>query len=381
MTVIKSFLITGLFLFCLTKDLYAQQSINKNQPLDSKQQSIVTISAFTAIGDLAQLQKALNNGLDAGLTVNEIKEVIVQLYAYTGFPRSLNALNTFIAVLKERKSKGIHDPSGKEPSTLPTDKSRLQFGTEMQTKLVGQPVKGEVYEFAPAIDQFLKEHLFGAIFGRDNLDWKTRELATISALACLGGAKNQLRSHFSVGIYNGLTDAQLNHLILIIKSNVGLKEGTAASHVLQNLLKPDEPVKKEENENEGIADQVMIFPQGEKITNDNFIGTVWLQQIITADSLNPTQVGNVTFEPGARTKWHLHPAGQILLVTDGVGYYQEKGQAKKILRKGDAIKCPPNVPHWHGASADSAFVQIAITGREKGETVWLEKVTDEEYNK
>lgn len=124
----------------------------------------------------------------------------------------------------------------------------------------------------------------------------------------------------------------------------------------------------------------LVFPKGEKITNDNFTGTAYLQMLIAADSLNPTAVGNVTFEPGARSKWHSHPAGQILLAVDGVGYYQEKGQPKKILRKGDAVKCPPNVPHWHGASADTAFVQIAITGRERGETVWLEAVTDSVYS-
>lgn len=123
-----------------------------------------------------------------------------------------------------------------------------------------------------------------------------------------------------------------------------------------------------------------IFPRGEKILNENFTGTAYLQPLIGADSLNSISVGNVTFEPGARSKWHIHPAGQILLVTNGVGYYQEKGQPKKVLRKGDVIKCPPNVAHWHGASADSAFVQVAITGREKGETVWLEAVTDDVYS-
>lgn len=125
----------------------------------------------------------------------------------------------------------------------------------------------------------------------------------------------------------------------------------------------------------------LVFPQGEKITNANFTGTAYLQMLVDADSLNDISVGNVTFEPGARSKWHVHPGGQILLAIDGVGYYQEKGKPKEILRKGDAIKCPPNIPHWHGASADSAFIQVAITGREKGETVWLEEVTDEEYNK
>jgi quercetin dioxygenase-like cupin family protein len=124
-----------------------------------------------------------------------------------------------------------------------------------------------------------------------------------------------------------------------------------------------------------------IFPRGAKITNNNFKGTAYLQMLMDADSINPTAVGNVTFEAGARTKWHVHPGGQILLVIDGVGYYQEKGQSKKTLQKGDVIKCPANVPHWHGASVDSAFVQVAITNRHLGETVWLHEVTDDEYKK
>lgn len=124
-----------------------------------------------------------------------------------------------------------------------------------------------------------------------------------------------------------------------------------------------------------------VFPRGTKIASNNFTGTAYLKSLMDADSLNATSVGNVTFEAGARTKWHKHPGGQILLVIDGVGYYQEQGQSKKILRKGDVIKCPPNVPHWHGASADTAFVHVAITNRHLGETVWLNEVTEDEYRK
>jgi quercetin dioxygenase-like cupin family protein len=124
----------------------------------------------------------------------------------------------------------------------------------------------------------------------------------------------------------------------------------------------------------------LVFPKGERITNSNFTGTAYLQPLIDADSLNTISVGNVTFEAGARSKWHIHPAGQILLAIDGEGYYQEKGKPKQILKKGDTLKCPPDIPHWHGATADSHFVQVAITGREKGETVWLEEVTDKIYN-
>ena len=123
-----------------------------------------------------------------------------------------------------------------------------------------------------------------------------------------------------------------------------------------------------------------IFPKGQIITNENFTGTAWLQPLVTSDSTNSIQVGNVTFEPGTRTKWHSHPGGQILLATGGLGYYQEKGSPKRILRKGDVVKCPPNLPHWHGASRDNEFIQIAITSSQNGATVWLQPVTDEEYN-
>lgn len=135
------------------------------------------------------------------------------------------------------------------------------------------------------------------------------------------------------------------------------------------------PAKQDRNQE--VADS--IFPQGQKINNTNFKGTAYLSPLMDADSINPTSIGNVTFEAGAHTKWHQHPGGQILLVMEGVGYYQEKDQPKKILKPGDVIKCPANVPHWHGASVDSKFVQVAVTNRHLGETIWLNEVTEEEY--
>lgn len=124
-----------------------------------------------------------------------------------------------------------------------------------------------------------------------------------------------------------------------------------------------------------------LFPKGETITNNNFTGTAYLKMLVNADSLNTTTVGNVSFEPKARTNWHVHRGGQILLITDGIGYYQEKGQQKKILHKGDVIKCPPNVEHWHGASAESHLVHLAISDNDNGAVVWLKAVSDDEYYK
>lgn len=161
---------------------------------------------------------------------------MVQLYAYTGFPRSLNGINTFMDVMKERGKRGIKDKLGQEASPLPTNKSSIEFGTEIQTRLAGRPVTGEIYTFAPAIDQFLKGHLFGDIFGRDNLDFQSREIATISALSAMEGVNSQLQAHFKIGLNTGLTEAQMKNLISVLKAKVGNKEADNAKEILYKVL-------------------------------------------------------------------------------------------------------------------------------------------------
>ena len=94
------------------------------------------------------------------------------------------------------------------------------------------------------------------------------------------------------------------------------------------------------------SQQELIFPKGEKVTNNNFIGDVWVHMQVMADSVNQNSVGTVTFDPGARSNWHSHPKGQIIMSLEGEGYYQEEGSRKRILRKGDVVKCPANTPHW-----------------------------------
>src|SRR6188768_1368888 len=96
-----------------------------------------------------------------------------------------------------------------------------------------------------------------------------------------------------------------------------------------------------------------IFPKGEKGPAENFTGNAWNTGLVANDTIYNTVVGNVYFEPGARSNWHIHPSGQILIITDGVGYHQIKGQPRQTLKKGDIVQCPPNVEHWHGASPDT----------------------------
>jgi len=376
-------LITILVVITITFSFSNKLNAQNMNKLDSKQQGIIPIAAFTAAGKLENLETALNDGLNAGLTINEIKEVLVQMYAYTGFPRSLNAITTFMGVLKAREQEGIKDVEGKEASPLPTDKSSLALGTDVQTFLVGAPVKGTLMDFVPAIDVFLKDHLFGDIFGRDNLDYKSREIATVAALSSLEGAEGQLRSHLNISMNIGITPEQLQEVIEILKIKVGKTESNRAQKELQIILTSkgiNLPQSNIESDSNLISRSSSIFSKGDKVTT-NFTGTAWVY-MMTKDTENfDSQVYNVTFEPGCRNYWHSHPGGQILIVTSGKGYYQEEGKQMQLLAPGDVVEIRPNIVHWHGATPDSEFVHIGITTQySKGPAKWLGPVTDEQYD-
>ena len=140
-----------------------------------------------------------------------------------------------------------------------------------------------------------------------------------------------------------------------------------------------ETQKKQSAENKT---NTTVFAKGEKITNEYFTGTAWLQMLVPNDSIYNCQIGNVTFEPGARNNWHVHPGGQILLVTGGKGYHQLKGQPVEQIESGDVVKVPSGVAHWHGATPDSELTHLAIsTNTQKGIVVWMEKLSDDEYNR
>lgn len=124
-----------------------------------------------------------------------------------------------------------------------------------------------------------------------------------------------------------------------------------------------------------------IFPKGELGAAEHFTGKAWNFGLVKENTVYNTVVGNVYFEPGARSNWHTHPSGQVLIITDGVGYHQIKGQPRQTLKKGDVVQCPPNVEHWHGASPDTGMLQMYILPKtEKGIVTWLQPVTDAQYN-
>lgn len=342
---------------CLMTVIHATaQSVTPDSGLTSRQQSIVKIASCTGRGDLENLKPALAAGLDNGLTVNEIREVLIHAYAYCGFPRSLRALQTFIAVLDERKTQGIKDTVGRDTSPVEDNRTRYERGRDILAEISGVPAdapKAGYAEFAPIIERFLKEHLFADLFERDVLTYEERELATVSVITALGeSVEPMLRGHMAICRNLGMTQGQLDKVLAIATAETA-----------------DFTVKD-------------VFPKGNKLPDTpNFTGDAWLEMLVTkADSMDCT-VGNVTFAPGVRNSWHSHPGGQILLCTSGEGRYQEKGKPVQVLRPGDVVKIAPNVVHWHGAAPDSEFTHIAVGPQQsKGGAVWLEPVTDEEYN-
>jgi alkylhydroperoxidase/carboxymuconolactone decarboxylase family protein YurZ len=204
--------------------------------LSLRQRAIVPIAAFASVGDIDRLSKALEQGLDAGLTVNETKEVLVQLYAYAGFPRSLNALGELMKVVETRRARGVQDTQGITPQRpIPKGDALLAAGTANQTSLSGAPVKGALFDFAPAIDEYLKTHLFGDIFERDNLDWQSREIATVSILSAMSGVESQLQSHVRISMHVGLSANQLHQLGQILEDQVNTEAGRRAREAVAQV--------------------------------------------------------------------------------------------------------------------------------------------------
>ena len=192
--------------------------------LNAHQQAIIPISACAAAGNMSAFDQALNQGLDAGLSVAEVREILVQVYAYAGFPRSLNALSELMRVVQARRQRGIQDEAGREPGRpIPKGDALLAAGTANQTRLAGGPVSGPLFDFAPQANEYLRTHLFGDIFERDNLDWQIRELATVSMLAAMSGVEPQLQSHIGISMNIGLRPEQLYALAAVLEARFGLE--------------------------------------------------------------------------------------------------------------------------------------------------------------
>ena len=170
-------------------------------------------SALEARGDLMRLDSAIRQALDGGVTVNELKDAFSQLYAYTGFPRSLNALGVLERVIGERKAQGIADNEGRSfrrPDVWDDAALALKQGTEMQTRDEGGTPWD--YTFCPQADYYMKSHLFGDIYASDQLSPAERELVTVAALSAMDSVEPQFEGHKECAVFMGNTKEQVEDL-------------------------------------------------------------------------------------------------------------------------------------------------------------------------
>lgn len=238
---IKFLIFTALAINIFMSNSYVenQKLADVTENLTAKDQSIITISSYTAQGKLPELKTKLNEGLDAGLTINEVKEILIHTYDYCGFPRSIRGLQTFMEVLKARKSKGINDKQGTDSSPIANENSKYERGKKVLGELTGTPQPDDLSgysAFAPTIDTFLKEHLFSDIFERDILSYAQRELVTISVITAIGDADPMLEGDLGISLNVGWSPELLQEFIKVISTTISNQKSNAANLVLKKVL-------------------------------------------------------------------------------------------------------------------------------------------------
>lgn len=356
-------------------DNFTQNEVPAATPLVEKREvELIRLVSLVTQQSGVLLQEEVATALAQGLSPEEILEAIYQCAPYTGFPRTVDAVEIARSVFKAKNVK-VDENRG-----TVTAQSRLEAGADAQGTLFGQTFRDMAKngkDGMPTINYFLASNCFGDYYTRKGLDLNTRELLTMAILVNLG-TEPQLKAHIGANlkirtaeyveqaIYNCLPycgyPRTLNALRLLKEAAAEAKTATVAKTM---------PGK-----------DWSVFPVGKP--NDAyakyFVGKSYLDMINTEQ----VGVGNVTFEPACRNNWHIHHAkksgGQILIATAGRGYYQEWGKPAVELKPGDVVNIPAGVKHWHGAAPDSWFQHLAIEVPGEGTSnEWLEPVSDEEY--
>lgn len=356
-------------------DNFTQNEVPAATPLVEKREvELIRLVSLVTQQSGVLLQEEVATALAQGLSPEEILEAIYQCAPYTGFPRTVDAVEIARSVFKAKNVK-VDENRG-----TVTAQSRLEAGADAQGTLFGETFRDMAKngkDGMPTINYFLASNCFGDYYTRKGLDLNTRELLTMAILVNLG-TEPQLKAHIGANlkirtaeyveqaIYNCLPycgyPRTLNALRLFKEAAAETKTATVAKSM---------PGK-----------DWSVFPVGKP--NDTyakyFVGKSYLDMISTEQ----VGVGNVTFEPACRNNWHIHHAkkggGQILIATAGRGYYQEWGKPAVELKPGDVVNIPAGVKHWHGAAPDSWFQHLAIEVPGEGTSnEWLEPVSDEEY--
>ena len=332
------------------------------QTLTERQKGLAACACLMAQGDLERLEPAVRMALDNGVTINELKEAFSQLYAYTGFPRSLNALGVLSKVLEASPQGGLEGvwqegKPWKRPAEWDDAKKAYELGTKNQTQLSGRPFN---YTFCPQDDYYLKSHLFGDIFAGDQLTAADREIVTVAALSGLEGVAPQLAAHKQGAVNMGNSKQLVDELCTWL-----CNEG----YTLNTKWPKGEP-----------------NPYGKYFIGQSYLADVGggvMRSAQSDASSSVTSLKNVTFEPRCRNNWHIHHKQvQVLICVAGRGWYQEWGKAPVEMTPGTVIAIPAEVKHWHGAQKDSWFQHLTYHKdvQEGASNEWCEPVADEVYD-
>jgi 4-carboxymuconolactone decarboxylase len=336
--------------------------------LSPRDRSLVTLSVLIATGKTAQMPGHLGRGLTNGIEPTEVAGMVTQLAFYTGWPNAVSALIAIEQVFAERKiDAAALRAVVRAPTALPA--SHASRAASVWKSLA--PV-------APKFAELTNDVIFGDLWRRTDLSPRDRRLVTIAALAA-GGDGEQLRFHIGLGLENGLTEAQISEALTHFAFYAGWPKASAAIGTAGQVF-----TMKSEATVVQASPGIQVTPAGQSPVAgppSYFTGSVAVTSPFKGTGGARLGGGTVTFQPGAHTNWHAHPLGQLLIVTDGLGWVQAQGEAVRAMKPGDTVWIKPGVKHWHGATRTSGMTHVAVSEAKDGESVtWLEPVTADQYN-
>ncbi|MBI1686762.1 (R)-mandelonitrile lyase [Caulobacter hibisci] len=329
--------------------------------------SLVTVSVLIATGKTAQLTGHLGRALDNGVTPVEIAGVVTHLAFYAGWPNAVSSLEVIEKVFTDRSvdMTALQAPVAASLPIPASDAARAQA------------VTAGIGPAAPKLAALTNDVLFADLWRRPDLAPRDRSLATIAALAA-NGDEAGLAFHVGLGLQNGLTRAEVGEALTHLAFYAGWPKATAAVAVADKAFKGLDAAQAA-----SAAEGVRIVPPGSQPVQGpaaTFTGAVTVTSPFKGSGDARLGGATVTFQPGARSNWHSHPLGQLLIVTAGEGLIQAQGEPVRRIKPGDVVWTPPRVKHWHGATPASAMTHVAVAEALDGASVsWLGPVTDAEY--
>jgi 4-carboxymuconolactone decarboxylase len=326
--------------------------------LSARDRSLVTISVLIATGKSAQLTGHLGRALINGVQPREASGVLTHLAIYCGWPSAVMALDMYQQVYTARKIDTAPLRAAFPPLSAPSDAARARVTTDAFATI------------APKFTQLTREVVFDDLWRRSDLSVRDRSLVTISALAAMGD-DDQLDLYLRLAVDNGLSRDQIAEALTHLAFYAGWPKATKAMTAIARTLGQ---VTATARQTPATAPTPVTEP------SSNFSGTVSVTQPFSGSGGARLGGATVTFEPGARTKWHVHPLGQLLVVTAGRAWVQTEGEPVRAFGPGEVVWTPPGAKHWHGATRSGSMTHVGVSESQEGSSVtWLEPVSEAQY--